>query len=91
MPPSVVTSNFAPEAEVLVSGTVVDSIFKLGGFLLNSVLPVILNNDLLLGGVVLLGIALVVEILNGLLDFVVYTALIGGVGLLGMGIFFAFF
>lgn len=60
-------------------------------FLLETVLPVLTSNRLLLVGAILLAIALVVEILNGLLDMVVYTAVIGGVGLLLIGGFMYIF
>jgi len=55
------------------------------------VLPLVMNNNILLAGVVLLAIALVVEVLNGLLDMVVYTAVAGGLALLMGGLILHFF
>lgn len=47
----------------------------------------ILNNNILLFGLVLLVIAVVLEVINGLIDVAVYTALLGGLALTGYGVY----
>lgn len=53
------------------------------GILMDTVLPVVMGSDVLLAGAALLAIAVVIEIFNGLLDLAFYTALAGGVALIG--------
>ena len=51
--------------------------------LMDTVLPVVMGSDILLAGAALLAIAVVIEIFNGLLDLAFYTALAGGIALIG--------
>ena len=64
---------------------VVNVIFTIIGFAIETVYPFLLENKILLAGVVLLLLAIIIEIINGLLDLVVYTAVIGGFSLVVVG------
>lgn len=66
------------------TGGVIDRIFDLvNTTLFDHLIPTILGSDILLAGVVLLALALVLEIVSGLIDMVVYTAIAGGIALIG--------
>lgn len=53
--------------------------------LVGVIVDILTSNRMILYGVVLFGIAIILEIVNGLLDIAVYTAVIGGIILLGYG------
>jgi len=80
---------FLSSQTLSIGGTVFDLIISIISYLItlisDEIFPFILENEILLAGSILLLIALVVELLNGLLDFVVYTAVIGGVALITIG------
>jgi hypothetical protein len=70
--------SFLSSQTLSIGGTVFDLIISIISYLItlisDEIFPFILENEILLAGSILLLIALVVELLNGLLDFVVYTA-----------------
>lgn len=55
--------------------------------LTGEILDLVLTNRLILYGSILLLIAIGLEVINGLIDIAVYTALIGGLILSGYGLF----
>ena len=55
--------------------------------LVSTAFEVILSERYLLYGVILLGVALALEIINGLIEIALYTFMIGAAVLLGLGVF----
>lgn len=50
------------------------------------IIEVIMQSEYLMLGVILLIIAVIISLLNGLLDIAFYVAILGGIILFGMGI-----